>query len=93
MKKDKTLANNPTLDDDYLFSASCQDCTGLIPSVTHDEDEVENYEALYPYLPPVYNVDRPVEIPKDTPQKEETPEVGIPPTIPEVGTPSATSIY
>ena len=53
MKKDNKLANNPTMDDDYLFSASCQDCTGLIPSVAHDETEVENYENLYPYLPPV----------------------------------------
>ncbi len=52
MEKDKKLANNPTMDDDYLFSASCQDCTGLIPSVAHNEAEVESYEELYPYLPP-----------------------------------------
>lgn len=52
MKHDKRkLANNPTMDDDYLFAASTQDCTGLIPSVVHDETEAENYEELYPYLP------------------------------------------
>lgn len=64
MEKDKKLANNPTMNDDYLFTASCQDCTGLIPSVTHDEDEVENYEALYPYLPPTPRNDRPTDLPK-----------------------------
>lgn len=53
MKKDLTLANNPTMDDDYLFASSATDCTGLIPSVAHDEYEMENYENLYPYLPPV----------------------------------------
>ena len=71
MEKDKTLSNNPTMDDDYLFSASCQDCTGLIPSVAHDEYEVENYQNLYPYLPPVY----------PTPDKT-THEVESPSTIP-----------
>lgn len=84
MEKDKALNYNPTMDDDYLFSASCQDCTGLIPGVTHDAEEAENYEALYPYLPPVYNVDRPIEIPREIPPKKETPEVGLPPTIPEM---------
>ena len=53
MKKDPTLTNNPTMDDDYLFSSSATECTGLIPSVTHDEYEVENYMNLYPYLPPL----------------------------------------
>ena len=53
MKKDNTLSNNPTMDDDYLFASSATDCTGLIPSVAHDEYEVENYENLDPYLPPV----------------------------------------
>ena len=47
----KQPSNNPTMDDDYLFSASAQDCTGLIPSVTHDEAEIESYEEIYPYLP------------------------------------------
>ena len=53
MKKDQTLANNPTMDDDYLFASSATDCTGLIPSVAHDAYEAENYEEIYHYLPPV----------------------------------------
>lgn len=44
---------NPTMDGDYLSTAACTDCTGLIPSVTSTEDELESYEELYPYLPPV----------------------------------------
>jgi len=52
MKYDKNQRkNNPTMDDDYLFSASAQDCTGLIPSGEHDDSELENYEEIYPYLP------------------------------------------
>ena len=43
---------NPTMDDNYLSSASAYDCTGLIPSLPLDDTEVENYEELYPYLPP-----------------------------------------
>ena len=53
MKKDNTLDNNPTMDDDYLYSASYQDCTGLIPTVTHNEYEEDNYKELCHYLPPV----------------------------------------
>ena len=52
MEKDLSLSNNPTMDDDYLFSASCQDCTGLIPTGMHNDWELENYEELYHYLPP-----------------------------------------
>ena len=87
MKKDNTLANNPTMDDDYLFSASCQDCTGLIPSVAKDEYEVENYEDLYPYLPPVPGSTPDI----GTPSGNRVSEVGIPPTVPEVGMPTTTA--
>jgi len=52
MEKDSTLKNNPTMDDDYLFSSSYQDCTGLIPNGMHNDWELENYEELYHYLPP-----------------------------------------
>ena len=38
-------------DYDYLKSASAQDCTGLIPAKTKYEEELENYESLYPFLP------------------------------------------
>lgn len=36
---------------DYLKPASTQDCTGLIPSGITDEEEIEHYEELYPFLP------------------------------------------
>ena len=52
-EKNSSKKTSPTMGEDYLFSASCTDCTGLIPSVTDDEEKLENYEELYPYLPPV----------------------------------------
>lgn len=45
--------NNPTMDEDYLYAASCQDCTGLTPTPAHDEFEAESYQELAHYLPPV----------------------------------------
>lgn len=38
---------------DYLKTASAQDCTGLIPSLPTEKEEIENYEELYPFLPPI----------------------------------------
>jgi len=38
--------------DNYLFSSSTNDMTGLIPSVAHNEVEAQNYEEIFPYLPP-----------------------------------------
>lgn len=39
---------------DYLSgAASSQDCTGLIPSAPLSEAELDSYEELYPFLPPV----------------------------------------
>ena len=38
---------------DYLKPASTQDCTGLIPAGPVDEEEMDQYEELYSYLPPV----------------------------------------
>lgn len=35
---------------DYLDTASAQDCTGLIPAGIVRDEEVENYEELYPFL-------------------------------------------
>lgn len=85
MNKDNSLKNNPTMDDDYLFSASCQDCTGLIPSVTHNDAEVDSYEELYPYLPPV--APPLVTPPSVTPAPGGTPEVGdlTKTHVPEIG--------
>lgn len=45
--------DNPTMDEDYLYSASCRDCTGLTPTPAHDEFEAESYQELYHYLPPI----------------------------------------
>lgn len=33
-----------------LNACSTCDCTGLIPSAITDEDEIEAYEEIYPYL-------------------------------------------
>ena len=35
----------------YLNASSAQDCTGLIPSAILDDDELESYKELYPFLP------------------------------------------
>ena len=37
----------------YMKPCSAQDCTGLIPAGTVDENEMENYEELYPFLPKI----------------------------------------
>lgn len=44
---------DPTINDDYLFAASYNDCTGLIPSLPQNEEEVKNYEEISHYLPPI----------------------------------------
>ncbi|MBR4027211.1 MAG: hypothetical protein IKJ01_06590 [Lachnospiraceae bacterium] len=51
MNHHKTTAEIPNVNDDYLFAASNRDCTGLIPSGIQGNDEVDNYEEIYPYLP------------------------------------------
>lgn len=53
MKKNKQPLHNYSKDDyDYLkSSASFQDCTGLIPSAPLSNDELQNYQELYPFLP------------------------------------------
>lgn len=40
-------------DEDYLYSASYQDCTGLTPTPAHNEFEAESYQELFHYLPPL----------------------------------------
>ena len=45
-----------TKDYDYLKSASAQDCTGLIPAQVEYEEELENYEDLYPFLPQAVSI-------------------------------------
>ena len=49
----KEAENNPTMYDDYLFAASATDCTGLLPTVAHNETEAANYDDIAHYLPPI----------------------------------------
>ena len=39
--------------DNYLYAASVTEMTGLSPTIAHNEHEAQNYEEVYPYLPPV----------------------------------------
>lgn len=39
------------LADEYMKSSSGTDCTGLIPAATQSENELENYNELYDFLP------------------------------------------
>lgn len=50
MKNENKILQNPA-DYDYLKASSTQDCTGLIPAGITYEEELENYEELYPFLP------------------------------------------
>ena len=38
--------------DNYLYSSSVTEMTGLTPTIAHNEHEAQNYEELFPYLPP-----------------------------------------
>ncbi len=40
-------------DDDDLRICSSMECTGLIPALPEDEDQLESYEELYPFLPKI----------------------------------------
>ena len=49
-------------------TCSTTDCTGLIPAKPVSDAEIESYEDLYPFRPPVLNI-------KDCPNlEEEEPE-------------------
>lgn len=49
--KDVNQILQNSADYDYLKASSAQDCTGLIPAGITHEEEIENYENLYPFLP------------------------------------------
>ena len=49
MKNENKIIQNPA-DYDYTKASSAQDCTGLIPAGITYEEELENYEELYPFL-------------------------------------------
>lgn len=34
-----------------INACSAQDCTGLIPASVQNEEQIESYEELYPYIP------------------------------------------
>lgn len=53
MKSNKNKNVNPTMDDNDLFAASACDCTGLAPTVAHNEYEAESYKEIAHYLPPI----------------------------------------
>lgn len=38
-------------EDFSMKSCSATDCTGLIPALPQNEDEIESYEELYHFLP------------------------------------------
>lgn len=40
-------------DDDDLRICSSMECTGLIPALPENEDQLESYEELYPFLPKI----------------------------------------
>ena len=65
MKKEST---KQLIDDfDYLSNAaSAMDCTGLVPSLPQNEDELESYNDVVQYMPPAA-------INKDTTDKPGTP--------------------
>ncbi len=53
--------NEKIIDDfDYLSNAaSARDCTGLIPFLPTSESELESYNDVYQYQPPVMRVKDP----------------------------------
>ncbi|MBQ8857450.1 MAG: hypothetical protein IJ024_04805 [Lachnospiraceae bacterium] len=52
MKNHKNKSS-ASMEYDYLKPSSAQDCTGLIPAAPANDEEIENYEELYPFLPKV----------------------------------------
>lgn len=52
-KKDQATASVTPEGCHYLTPCSAQDMTGLIPAGPVEEEEMEHYEELYPFLPKV----------------------------------------
>ncbi len=55
-KEKRQVSKNYNIEEPYMdfdfATISAYDCTGLIPARDRANDEAENYEGLYPYLPP-----------------------------------------
>ena len=66
MKKESAKASAASEEYNYLNPCSAQDMTGLIPAGTVGDEELENYEKLYPFLPKVPEKN-PVKAVKDNP--------------------------
>lgn len=53
-ENDLKKRTNQEIIDDYNYlanAASSMDCTGLIPSLPRDEEEIESYNEIYQFLP------------------------------------------
>ena len=53
MKKQETTEKNlenAQKDDESFYACSAWDCTGLIPSLPENEEELDAYEDIYPYI-------------------------------------------
>lgn len=59
MSKQNKVSSDLTDEYDYLKVSSAHDCTGLIPAGIQDDEEVENYEELYPFLPKAARPNKP----------------------------------
>lgn len=53
MNAQDNIFSEPSEEYRYLRPASTQDCTGLIPEGSVDEQMLEDYEELYPFLPKI----------------------------------------
>lgn len=52
-KKSQNRNNRSIAEDDNLYAAATTEMTGLTPTAAQNETEAQNYEEVYPYLPPV----------------------------------------
>lgn len=60
MKKKKHQKTNEEIDEaifDTCNTCSTTDCTGLIPAAPTSQAEIEAYEELYPFRPPIIPVE------------------------------------
>ena len=48
-------SSNNYSDDDFINVASSQECTGLVAAAPANEDELENYNQIYRFLPIIEN--------------------------------------